>query len=238
MSERAEPPIDEVPARSSEKPASPRDSLAQFLWLIGLAVSPLLISLFIWTDDAGVQPLRRFGAELLFDRTDQPADDAVGQESDGRPVRFRRLSFNDLVPPDWDPASAIGDLDINALKDGDPRADAALREIQTRWRDAPVNTSLDDQDVRIAGYVVPLSGQKHQLREFLLVPFFGACVHVPPPPSNQIIHVVSDKPLLGVRSMDAVRASGRLKTRRSAAPEGDASYGLDLDSIERSQGGP
>ncbi|CAH9054497.1 hypothetical protein PSECIP111951_02003 [Pseudoalteromonas holothuriae] len=55
--------------------------------------------------------------------------------------------------------------------------------------DAPVVKSLDGKSVSLPGFVVPLEGDNQLIREFLLVPYFGACIHVPPPPPNQIVHV-------------------------------------------------
>jgi len=52
-----------------------------------------------------------------------------------------------------------------------------------------VETSLDNQYVRIAGFVLPLEFDGTRVTEFLLVPTVGACIHVPPPPANQMVHV-------------------------------------------------
>ncbi|CCQ12679.1 FIG003461: hypothetical protein [Pseudoalteromonas luteoviolacea B = ATCC 29581] len=54
---------------------------------------------------------------------------------------------------------------------------------------APVVPELNDQNVTLPGFVVPLEGDSEVITEFLLVPYFGACIHVPPPPPNQIVHV-------------------------------------------------
>ena len=54
---------------------------------------------------------------------------------------------------------------------------------------APVLEELNGQFVKIPGFVVPLEGTAELTTEFLLVPYFGACIHVPPPPSNQIVYV-------------------------------------------------
>lgn len=57
----------------------------------------------------------------------------------------------------------------------------------------PVVQALDGQRVRLPGYIVPLDmNERGRVTEFLLVPFYGACIHVPPPPSNQIVHAVSE----------------------------------------------
>ena len=65
---------------------------------------------------------------------------------------------------------------------------------------------LDGKRVRIGGYVVPLDFEATNVKEFLLVPFVGACIHVPPPPPNQIIYVKSAK---GLRRARLVRSGLR-----------------------------
>ena len=54
---------------------------------------------------------------------------------------------------------------------------------------APTLRALSGQVVRIAGYVVPLDDASQEDAEFLLVPYYGACVHTPPPPPNQMVLV-------------------------------------------------
>ncbi len=53
----------------------------------------------------------------------------------------------------------------------------------------PALRALSGQVVRIAGYVVPLDDASQEDAEFLLVPYYGACVHTPPPPPNQMVLV-------------------------------------------------
>lgn len=52
---------------------------------------------------------------------------------------------------------------------------------------------FDGKQVKIPGFMVPLEDNQKQVTEFLLVPSPQACVHVPPPPPNQMIHVVMEK---------------------------------------------
>ena len=54
---------------------------------------------------------------------------------------------------------------------------------------AAVNGTLNGQQVRLAGYVLPLGTGGQKITEFLLVPWVGACIHTPPPPPNQMIHI-------------------------------------------------
>ncbi|MGI9511397.1 MAG: DUF3299 domain-containing protein [Anderseniella sp.] len=56
-----------------------------------------------------------------------------------------------------------------------------------------VRREWDNKTVRIPGYLVPLEFDGETITEFLLVPYAGACVHTPPPPANQIIHVTATK---------------------------------------------
>lgn len=48
---------------------------------------------------------------------------------------------------------------------------------------------IDGQQVRVPGFIVPLDDFAEEVTEFLLVPYFGACVHVPPPPPNQMVYI-------------------------------------------------
>lgn len=76
-----------------------------------------------------------------------------------------------------------------------------------------VNPSIDRQLVRLPGYVLPLEFSGRQVTEFLLVPWVGACIHTPPPPPNQIVHVVADKPFDVSGMYDAVWVTGRMAAR-------------------------
>ena len=63
---------------------------------------------------------------------------------------------------------------------------AKIREL----RMAVVQT-LNGQYVRIPGYLLPLEASGGKVTEFLLAPYIGACIHTPPPPPNQIVHVTA-----------------------------------------------
>jgi hypothetical protein len=62
-------------------------------------------------------------------------------------------------------------------------------------RGRAVNPLLNGQNVRLPGYLLPLEFSGKQVTEFLLVPWVGACIHTPPPPPNQIVHVKPEKPV-------------------------------------------
>ena len=96
-----------------------------------------------------------------------------------------------------------------------------MREL---WDTAPTVAGLAGQSVSLAGYLVPLDEAKDGIRDFLLVPYFGACIHTPPPPANQIVHVRSQTPIKGFRTMDAVWVSGTLELDRSKTDMGVSGY--------------
>ena len=78
-----------------------------------------------------------------------------------------------------------------------------------------VNQALIGETVRIPGFVVPL--EFHDLRavEFLLVPTAGACIHIPPPPANQIVHVRYPEGIEVKTLYDAVWVSGQIAAEQS-----------------------
>ena len=157
-----------------------------------------------------------------------PAKPAAAAVPAGSP---RTITWDALVPAGWDPFKDFKDLNFQMLDDGDPRATAMLKKMRDVWDNAPVNGALVGQLVRIPGFVVPLEDSKDGLKEFLLVPYFGACVHSPPPPANQIVHVLPKSPAKGLRSMDAVWISGTLTTGRTDSYMGAAGYRIEAISV-------
>lgn len=164
------------------------------------------------------------GDYKLGDRLPQP-------KAQNAPAGYKEINWDALVPKNWDPASLLKGLDFGNLQDSDPRAMEALEKMRKAWAEAPVEKSLNGNRVRIAGFIVPLDAQRGQIKEFLLVPYFGACIHSPPPPANQIIHGVAAKPLKDVQMMSAVWISGTIETVRSDTEFGSSGYRMKTDAI-------
>jgi hypothetical protein len=145
---------------------------------------------------------------------------------------YRTATWEELIPKDWDPRKTFRDRNPGRIVEGSPEEQALMRELREAWDNAPTRADLNGARVRLPGFVVPLELGAGTVREFLLVPYFGACIHSPPPPANQIIHVTltSPKPL---RTMDAVWASGVLRTQRR-----DSSLGVSGYSMEAAQAEP
>ncbi|MBI4724502.1 MAG: DUF3299 domain-containing protein, partial [Rhodomicrobium sp.] len=91
---------------------------------------------------------------------------------------------------------------------------------------------LDGKRVRIGGYVVPLDFDAANVKEFLLVPFVGACIHVPPPPPNQIIYVKAAKGFGVEGSFDPVWVTGTIKTASQYTGLAETGYSIDAEKVE------
>jgi hypothetical protein len=91
-----------------------------------------------------------------------------------------------------------------------------LRELRRR-RASGVVEELDGTAVRLSGYLLPLETSGGRATEFLLVPWAAECIHTPPPPPNQIIHVVLDEgnSFESHGALEPVLASGVLSTQPS-----------------------
>ena len=107
------------------------------------------------------------------------------------------------------------------------------RRLQPGAGGAPaVVADLDGKRVRIGGYVVPLDFEATNVKEFLLVPFVGACIHVPPPPPNQIIYVKAAKGFEVTGSFDPVYVTGTIKTASQYTGLAETGYSIDAEKVE------
>ncbi len=91
---------------------------------------------------------------------------------------------------------------------------------------------LNKSYVKIPGFVIPLEGDENTITEFLLVPYFGACIHVPPPPPNQIIYVKFPKGAPVQQLWDVVYVIGTLETQTLDHELAQTGYTLEGDAIE------
>ena len=90
-----------------------------------------------------------------------------------------------------------------------------------------VNEKLAGQDVRIPGFIVPLELDDEGLvTEFFLVPYFGACIHVPPPPANQMVYVRMAQGISLDSMYSAYWISGQMAIQSRRTGLGAAAYTL------------
>jgi hypothetical protein len=163
----------------------------------------------------------------------QPAEPPLSSLSlpAAQATEWPEITWEDLIPKDWDPTAGFKDLDFSKLQDSDPRAVEALDTLRQAWDNAPVEPSMNARKGRIAGFAVPLEQQGEKVTEFLIVPYFGACIHVPPPPANQIIHAKSAKPLTGVTMMMPIWTYGALSVQHGETQWGVSGYRMTVDKV-------
>ncbi|MBW3697439.1 DUF3299 domain-containing protein [Vibrio sp. T187] len=95
-----------------------------------------------------------------------------------------------------------------------------------------VRSELNGSTVKIPGFVIPLEGDADKVTEFLLVPYFGACIHVPPPPPNQIIYVKFPKGAPVQELWDVIYVIGTLKTESMSHDLAETGYLIEGMEIE------
>ena len=110
-----------------------------------------------------------------------------------------------------------------------------------RVRGQTANAKLNGKTIRIPGYLLPLEFEDKKVTEFLLVPWVGACIHTPPPPPNQIVHVKLEKGFdMGDNMFTPVWVNGVMKAERNnpelSFVDGkqniDVSYVMQAEEVE------
>jgi len=95
---------------------------------------------------------------------------------------------------------------------------------------------MDGVSGKIPGFVVPLkTTEDMRILEFFLVPYYGACIHVPPPPPNQIIHVKYKEGFTLEALYDPVWVEGTLTVERTENDIAKSSYSVVAEKVERYQ---
>jgi hypothetical protein len=150
---------------------------------------------------------------------------------------YQKITWDDLLNEEWyqqmkkDMAS-YGRMSF--LKDGSEEAEKLMASMRKKLDEAPISTKYVNQKIRMPGFVVPLDAVRNGQREFLLVPYFGACIHTPPPPANQIV-LVTPHPQLNLsktlESMDVIWVEGELKEARTKTASGVSGYSLEAIKV-------
>lgn len=138
-----------------------------------------------------------------------------------------------MTPPDWmtDIVDGSDEDDLDLLSS--PRAED---EQEARFFQAlesgNVVPEMDNTRIRIPGFIVPLAFDDRQRTiEFFLVPYFGACLHLPPPPPNQIIYVNYEPGIEMVSIYDPFWVEGELTARPMSNDLADAAYRLTAHAV-------
>ena len=136
----------------------------------------------------------------------------------------RRVTWDMLIPPGVPYSEIIGEGELDEINDTwNPIFDANATK---------VNEDLSDAYIRMPGYIVPLELTAAGTTTFILVPYVGACVHVPPPPPNQLVYTTIDKPWPIDDPWNAVWVTGTMQTKLQSTTIARTGYALVADEIE------
>ena len=119
------------------------------------------------------------------------------------------------------------------LYSGGPIAEGSAADAMVQIGTFNTVPELNEMKVRIPGYTVPFEfDAEARITEFLLVPYFGACIHAPPPPPNQTIFIMSEEPLRLRDLAQAVWIEGTLFAQTQESVLADAAYTIQLERVE------
>jgi hypothetical protein len=180
------------------------------------------------------------------DTTNTPVEQKVVKNETTKKLlspTFKTIEWNDLIPEEdlnvlMNPPGYIDDLEDTEFED-DISAQLTINvdsAANDRYQQALVSTNIiekmNGQSIRIPGFVVPVEFDEESITEFFLVPYFGACIHSPPPPPNQIIYVHAPKGLKLETLYDPFWISGELSTSLVKNYMATAAYSLKMTSYE------
>lgn len=139
----------------------------------------------------------------------------------------RELTWDDLIPE----AEMTGQPGNSELPTDDDLIDEGVFSYPVF--PTGVVEELDGALVKLPGFVVPLEvSTEGKVSEFLLVPYFGACIHFPPPPANQIVYITADEPIDLESTWEPIWATGELKTEFRETGLAYAGYTMVAESTE------
>ena len=167
----------------------------------------------------------------------------VGDSISAEETQFQTVEWVDLIPPEVLEILLNPPAYISEIEDGSPEdqitsqiSNATLEEEEDVYQRAlastDVNTELDGQSVRIPGFVVPLEFDEAQtISQFFLVPYFGACLHMPPPPPNQIILVDAPAGVQMAALYEPFWIEGQISTTVSENDMAKSAYAMQLHRL-------
>jgi len=115
---------------------------------------------------------------------------------------------------------------------GAGRTNLDQQAFEAAWFSSNVVAEFDGELVRMPGFVVPLEYDgRQQVTEFFLVPFFGACIHVPAPPPNQIVHVRVEGGFRLSSIYEPYVIEGLMQIETTARDIGISAYSVNADQV-------
>lgn len=146
----------------------------------------------------------------------------------------RELSWDELVPEGQTvQIPSHGSAGGGAGGEWDLEEDSFEDIFATPVYPVGVVEELDGERVKLPGFIVPLEVvDEGKVKEFLLVPYFGACIHYPAPPPNQIVYVTLPKAIEIESMWDPVWVTGEIRGESRHSVLADAGYSMTAELIE------
>jgi len=132
------------------------------------------------------------------------------------------LEWADLVPEDQQIATSILQDFIDHAQTRLMNSQPAMSGVRDEW---------NGQSVRLPGYIIPLDYSGTGVTAFILAPFVGACIHVPPPPANQLVFVTTEEPYESAGLFEPVNVIGMFGTASTRTQLAEIAYALSADVI-------
>ena len=155
----------------------------------------------------------------------------------GAPAPKGLVLPNNVLQVDWDELLPPGTADHPDTSSPPPPQHNYLGESAPAAKQTgsfAVNPDLHGLTLRIPGFIVPLDlDSAGRVVEFFLVPYYGACIHVPPPPPNQIVYVHASKPFLVKDGTNAYWITGEMRIERKRTEIASASYSMAASKVEQ-----
>lgn len=136
----------------------------------------------------------------------------------------RQIGWDDLIPPGVPYSEIIGEGVYDEAQDTWlPVFDENARRFVT---------DLNGARIRMPGYMLPLETSGSGVTEFILTPYVGACIHVPPPPPNQLVFVTSERPWPSETLFEAIWVTGTIRVSPISTNLAEIGYDMAADEIE------
>lgn len=194
--------------------------------------------------DCGMKSTHRFGVLFISQLLFISVCFAQGQAGNAVAASdYKTIEWPDLMPKEdldalMEPPEYLDDIEDGSEEDQIASqvqmamGQAASSRYQAALNSTRVIQAFDGRAIRLPGFIVPLEfGNDHKVTRFFLVPYFGACIHVPPPPPNQIIYAEYDKGIELTSLYDPYWLSGVLRTSLVENDTATAAYTIKVDQL-------
>jgi hypothetical protein len=157
---------------------------------------------------------------------------------------YKTIEWTDLMPKAdllalMEPPEELNNIEDGSLDDqlSSQVFNALSLAGDSRYQQALVSTNVrseyNQQKIRIAGFVVPITAEGQMVTEFFLVPYYGACIHVPPPPPNQLIFSQFSKSIKIDDIYYPYWVEGTLSTTLTENDLAISAYSLNIDNMSK-----